>query len=153
MAAAKGKDVETSINLSELDKLTDTQAILQWFAQYGADVDNNEVDGIVSLDIVKEKDSLIGVPFLIKSWRFNEGKYGEFVSAEIVFENGNLAVLNDGSTGIAQQLREVTDNRTKAGHPLPQAGRMVKGGLTRSDYTYVDDKGNDTPAVTYYLQF
>lgn len=103
--------------------------------------------------IVKDKNVLIGVDFLILDWRFTDSsKYeGDFVSATLVTKDGRKLILNDGSTGIRDQLKLVTAERIKKGHPHPQSGIMVQNGLTRSDYDYTDEKGKTTKASTFYL--
>lgn len=101
---------------------------------------------------VVDKDNLKGVPLMILEWRFNNGDFGEFVSATAVAKDGRKVIINDGSTGIAAQLRRVTDTRVKNNHPNPQAALLVENGLTRSDYTYTDPKTQEQKAaVTYYL--
>lgn len=107
-------------------------------------------------NVVKENDQLIGKPLVILEWVFRKGTFGEYVSAIIVTEDGTKAILNDGSTGICKQLREVTDSRIEEGRAFPQQGLACENGLRRSDYEYrsVDEKtGEETliPASTYYL--
>ncbi len=112
--------------------------------------------------VLTPKAALIGVPFLIAQWRFNPGKYGEeFVSVEAVTKHNEKVIFNDGSTGVARQLRAVTDTRNKRKHPAPQAGLVVPGGLTKTEYWYnevtretssVPQTGKGWgPAETYYL--
>lgn len=103
--------------------------------------------------IVKDKNVLIGVDFLILDWRFTDSsKYeGDFVSAACVTKDGRKLILNDGSTGIRDQLKLVTSERIKKGHDHPQAGILVQNGLVRSDYDYTDEKGKTTKASTFYL--
>jgi hypothetical protein len=99
---------------------------------------------------VIEKDKVIGVPFIVMEWRFNEGDFGEFCSAAIVTKNGDKFVINDGSTGIRLQLQMVTAARIAQGKVNPQAGLMVPNGLTVSSYeTEID--GKMTKARTFYL--
>lgn len=146
------KEIETtSYDESLVNTLTSPREIAEYFASLGVDIVSTEADGIVSLDVV-DKETLIGTPFVIIEWRFNDtGKFGTFVSAVFMTEDGKRGVFNDGSTGIAQQLRELSDYREAHNHATPYAGRFVKGGLRVSDYTYVDEKGNDIPARTFYL--
>lgn len=105
-----------------------------------------------------EKDRLCGVPFMLLEWRFNKGDYRRedengnaqtalFVSAMLVTKAGEKYIINDGGTGVCQQLVRVTDERRATGHPRPQVGLFVPDGLTRSDYT----GPNGDPATTYYL--
>lgn len=148
------KSTDVSVDLSPLDSLTKVSDILAFFADLGVAVEDNDLDAIRSLKVLTEddKNGLKGVPLLLIQWRFNSGDFGEFVSAEVAFEDGRLAVLNDGSTGICAQLRELSDHRERVGHPTPYAGRMVRGGISRSDYeTEID--GKVTKAHTFYLQY
>ena len=95
--------------------------------------------------LLENKDRLIGVPCIFVSWRTNRGDYGDFVSANVVThdDNGRITgkfVINDGSTGLAQQL---------ATSGL-QAPLRAKHGLRRSDYEY-DGPDGPVPASTYYI--
>lgn len=109
--------------------------------------------------VLQDKRSLIGVPFAILEWRFNtsekftdeNGNPLVFVSAEIYTKHNEKWILNDGSTGIAAQLRRVTDSRVERKHAFPQAGLLVEKGLTVSEYTYTDAKGAKSQAETFYL--
>lgn len=99
-------------------------------------------DGFKLLD---NKDLLIGVPMLLVSWDFNIGDHGEFVSARVVTQTNQKYVLNDGSTGIRDQLIAYSTKYNK------RAGLLVQKGLRRSNYVYKNEKGEDVPATTYYL--
>ncbi|HWV44407.1 MAG TPA: hypothetical protein VN039_00025 [Nitrospira sp.] len=100
-------------------------------------------DGFVVLP-TDGKASLVGVPFIILNMRFHTGDMGEFVILHVVTEDGRKLIVNDGSTGIRDQCKGYArNNRTQ--------GILCKRGLTRSDYTYEDDKGKSIPATTYYL--
>jgi hypothetical protein len=140
------------------------------FASEGYDGLDDEADGILSLSVIGNKDELVGKPFMILRWRFNASdKFGEgqtFVSMEIAFEtrdqNDNrvmtYAVLNDGSTGIRDQMIRLTEHRKEQGKLDPYAVRAAKGGLRRSDYVadVPDPKTGElipTAAKTYYVQF
>ncbi len=102
-------------------------------------------DGFAILD---NKASLIETPLLFMEWEFYPGEYGEFVAARVVAKVGNDVaryIVNDGSTGIYQQLRDYTDDTGRKG------GLLSRKGLRRSDYEYEDGKGNKRPATTYYI--
>ena len=108
--------------------------------------------------VLDNKDRLIGVPFVILSWRFNDGDYetapgekGVFVSCEVVTKHGEKYIINDGGSGICRQLNMVSAQRQERNHPHPQNGLLVDGGLTKSEYEYTDEKGKTSPATTYYL--
>ena len=136
--------------LSEIKSFSDAFSVLEKagivaenFADYGS--------GFVVLD-TKDKARLCGVPFYIIDWRFNTGDNGLFVSAAIITKTDEKLILNDGSTGIRDQLRKITEQRIARGVPEPQKGLLVENGLTESRYNYTDPKtGESRPAVTYYL--
>ena len=101
-----------------------------------------------------EKARLVGVPFIIMGWRFNQGDKGVFVSLTAVTklpvldQQGNprtRVVINDGGTGIrAQWEAEVYSGRAKP-------GKVVSAGLRVSNYEYTNDKGETESASTYYF--
>jgi hypothetical protein len=103
------------------------------------------------------KARLVGVPFAILEWRFNDGDMGTFVSCMLVTKANEKLVMNDGSTGIRDQLAQVTRKRVEKGHPEPQKGPFyVRQGLSRSDYKVEipDTKTGEMvsiPATTFYL--
>jgi hypothetical protein len=110
---------------------------------------------------VTDKADLVGVPFMIVDIRVNpKGEFGEFVSVCGLVEDPDKRpfVINDGSTGLAEQAKGlVADGR--------KAGILVRGGLRVSEYMYEekDFDGNPVidpktkkakpplPAKTYYL--
>lgn len=92
-----------------------------------------------------EKASLVGVPFVILGIKFAAGDFGEpFAIVHGVTEPGTKFVITDGSTGLRKQCQGITEAGITS-------GVYVKGGLTRSDYVHVDEKGKETPATTFYL--
>lgn len=102
---------------------------------------------------VIDKEKVVGVPFVVVEWRFNASALNDdgFVSAAIVTKHGDKFIINDGSSGMRKQFREITDRRNAAKHPTPQNGLLVPGGLTVSNYEYEDSDGKRRPARTYYL--
>lgn len=112
---------------------------------------------------VVEKDSLVGVPFVILSATFREGDYGDdgYVSIEAVTKNNDKVVINDGSSGIRDQMRRIVAQRHKAGVNMPDAGIVCPDGLTRSDYWRNAETGETStkrpdgkgwePATTFYI--
>lgn len=145
-----GTDVDLRDALLEVRTPAEAQAL---FLSMGFDPNDDDADGIRSIEVV-DKDTLVGVPFLALRWQWNESdEYGgEFVFVECMKEDGTIVVINDGSTGLFQQLRDLTDHRMQNGHAAPTAGRMVKRGLRRSDYR-VEVNGKEIAASTYYLSF
>jgi hypothetical protein len=153
---------ESGIKGFSLDKLREDAKVLDglsfdqvWDAVQGESLDAAQLgEGFEVLDRAG-KDSLTGVSFLIFEWQFNDGDYGEFVSLRLLDKNGRKAILNDGSTGICQQMRDLPPNFTGA--------ILCRRGLRRSDYTFevlgpdgnpvLDSKGEPVrkAAATYYL--
>jgi hypothetical protein len=109
--------------------------------------------------LLTDKDKLVGRAFLAVQWKFHQSKEylgSEYVSVYVITQdslNGETHfVINDGSTGIARQLRELTDNRVDAEHKTPYGGALVKGGLKLSEYDRTDEKGTVIgKGRTYYL--
>lgn len=92
----------------------------------------------------KDKGQLVGVPFIILDWTLREGDNGDYVSLEIVTQDNRKLIVNDGSTGILKQIRDIAETGdTRAIY--------VKKGLRKSEYTYTDGEGKQKPAVTFYL--
>jgi hypothetical protein len=99
-----------------------------------------------------DKSKLIGVPCVFVSWTFSEGDHGEFVSARVVVDRGNAiekVVINDGSTGICEQLRQINNDGA------PQMMYAPRG-LRKSEYTALvpDPKTGEmkeTRATTFYV--
>lgn len=104
-----------------------------------------------------DKDQLCGVPTVFLSWSFNTGDKGEFVSAYAVGRaaGGGVikAVVNDGGTGIYQQLLVFTQKTAKMG------GLVARQGLRKSEYYYNEEtkETSNKPepgfakATTYYI--
>lgn len=107
-------------------------------------------DGFQLLKGKDEKATLVGVPFVILGIKFAEGDYmkdgkpGEFAILHVVTKDGRKCILVDGSTGICEDAKDIV----KTGRT---AGVLVPRGLSRSDYDYIDDKGEKNPATTFYL--
>lgn len=139
---------------ADLNNIRNADEAYRLLQAQGVALADNDVDGIIQREIIDDKSKILGMPFVILSWDFHEGDFGDFVSALVIFPNDEkIYVLNDGSTGIFKQLQEITRNREENGHPFPQAGRRVDKGLRVSDYDYTDEKGKTAPAKTYYLAF
>lgn len=109
------------------------------------DVADDLGDGFAVL-ATEDKARLVKVPLIFIDWRFTLGDQGEFVSAHVITKSGDKYIVNDGSTGIYQQLQEYTERTGKEG------GLFASHGLRRSDYTYQDkNDGKMKPATTYYI--
>lgn len=96
----------------------------------------------------EQKNLLCGVPLLLLEWKFRGGDFGNFVTLRVIARNPDASVskyiLNDGSTGIAEQLADYQKNTGRTG------GMFVGKGLRRSDYE-VDIDGDMKAASTFYL--
>ena len=99
-----------------------------------------------------EKDKLLGVPFVLIDYtvhtsktNFDENGEGlKFVTARCVTEGDKRVAFNDGSTGVAQQLCDLSARGI-------HGGIYVQNGLRVSEYEAIDDKGRKSSASTYYL--
>lgn len=114
------------------------------------------IDGFISAEdlgagfaLLKDKRQLVGIPFLVVEWSFHPGAAGQFVSARVVTKDNRKLIVNDGGSGIFDQLRRISDKLSAMGKPF--RGVVCKHGLRESEYTYTDDAGDEKPAKTYYL--
>lgn len=134
----------SSAQLSEITSFEDALKLAR--EQYGeaAVVAAADVlgDGFKLLD---NKDQLIEVPFLALAWDFHQGDHGEFVSVKVVTRDGLKFVMNDGSTGIRDQLMQYSAEKNQYG------GLFCMKGLRRSDYMHTDEDGKESAAKTYYI--
>lgn len=149
MAKTQGAEITVKLSDDALKGITSFEDALTLLAEtYGEEsiVVASEVlgDGFAVLDS-KNKNTLIGVAFVLVNWDFSVGDNGEYVVARIVTADGRKLVMIDGSTGICKQLQSYSANTGK------YAGMVVKNGLRQSTYDYTDDKGETKSATTYYL--
>lgn len=105
-----------------------------------------KVHGVVTADtvigdgfsLIKGDDAkrrYVGRPVMLMSWKFVPGDFGdEFVVAHCVAptDNGGMAkfIITDGSTGIAKELRQLTDQTGRTG------GLLVHSGFRESAYPF-----------------
>lgn len=150
MADTKAKELAKISDEETLAGITSLDDAFKALASAGINVTEAKELG-TGFQILKEKDQLVGVPFLVLMMQFNSSdkfdKDGEFVSLHVITEKGDKWIVNDGSTGIMAQCQRYA----KAGH---SAGLIFREGLTRSDYTKtvtVDGKEKEISATTYYL--
>lgn len=136
----------TEDQLIEISNAEDVKAAL---ADHGVEIESWDDYG-TGFNVV-DKSRLVGVPFRILEWKENDGgDYGTFVSVLLVTGNNEKIVINDGSTGVAEQLHKVAERRIAKGRALPFAGLDVPRGLRVSEYDKEID-GKITKARTYYL--
>jgi hypothetical protein len=138
-----GKNI-SSDELSALNSFDDALRLVQAkVGETNVGVAADEIgDGFKLLD---NKDQLIGVPFIGITWDFHQGDHGEFVSLKLMTKDGLKFIVNDGSTGLRDQLIAYSKKKNT------QGGLFCEKGFRRSDYTYTDEKGKESPATTYYL--
>ncbi len=86
-----------------------------------------------------DKGKLTGIPFIILHTAFNDGDFGEFASIALVTADNRKLILNDGSSGIADQLRGLVTATGRYG------GWMVPGGLRESQYDTCKDCDRPRP--------
>lgn len=95
-----------------------------------------------------QKNLLCGVPLLLMEWKFRAGDFGNFVTLRVIARNpdGSVSryIVNDGSTGIAEQLAQYQKDKGRSG------GMFVGKGFRRSDYE-VEINGETRDASTFYL--
>lgn len=117
---------------------------------YGAVALSSEVlgDGFTLV----EKDKLLDEPFVLVDYtvhtsktNFDENGEGlKFVTVRCVTKEDKRVAFNDGSTGVAQQLRDLAAREI-------YGGIYVQNGLRASEYEVLDAKGRKSSATTYYL--
>jgi hypothetical protein len=96
--------------------------------------------------ILTDKINLVGKPFVIVHYEFHPGEFGEFVSLWVMTNDGARYIVNDGSTGICAQMRDLADTGKAEG------GMIVCGhGLRASDYDKTLSNGATVKATTFYL--
>lgn len=101
---------------------------------------------------VVDKDTLVGVPFMICDVRVSwSTKFDSpFVNILALTKDNEKIVINDGSTGIMEQMLHML-NKSKR-----KAGIVCNGGLRKSEYK-VDvydafkDETKTIEAATYYI--
>lgn len=92
--------------------------------------------------LLTDKSTLIDRRLLLLKWNFTNGTYGTFVSVAVVTEDGGKYIVNDGSTGICEQLRQLSLNNDKYG------GYIANRGLRTSTYTTCKGCGKPRPQFT-----
>ena len=138
----------TQSQLQNIVSFSDAISLVE--SVYGAVALSSEVlgDGFTLV----EKDKLLGVPFVLVDYtvhtsktNFDENGEGlKFVTVRCVTKEDNRVAFNDGSTGVAQQLRDLAAREI-------YGGIYVQNGLRASEYEVLDAKGRKSSATTYYL--
>lgn len=104
-----------------------------------------------------DKMQLVGLPCMFMGWTFNVGEQGKFVSVTTVAKGAGgaliKAIVNDGGTGIHDQLEAYTARTGK------QGGLTARKGLRASSYYYDEESGQTfsdggpgrKKATTFYI--
>lgn len=149
-----GKEIAARrITDDQLRDLSDWGSIGVLAEAIGADIEDVTAygTGFAVLDS-KEKKQLVGQTFAIIDWSFHTGDMGRFVSAVLLVKDTNRKVIiNDGSTGICQQLVDISKKRLSEGKDA-SCILVVPKGLRVSEYTKEID-GKPTSAQTFYIDF
>jgi len=149
-----------------LRELTDWESLGQFVRTNGIAV-NNLSDYGPGFIVLDDKRKLIDVPLMVLDYRFNMGDNGEFVSLMVLTKNPvavdgqsvSKMIVNDGSTGILNQIRSIETERAAAGEEAIQP-LYCPNGLRSSTYDRKDKDGepiiNDRTgqverATTFYL--
>lgn len=168
---AKSKEIENVANtapltLEELNSLLGAEDSFVPESYDDLDAYFEDQGGLITFkgsdyDLVKDKETLVEVPFAIVNIRFYKGTFGDACAVMAITEVGDKIVFNDGSSGIFAQCESMVKRVGRRG------GFMCPNGLRASSYTYVpkDLDGNslvgtiapdgttyeETPATTYYI--
>lgn len=112
--------------------------------------------------IIEDKRQLIKVPFLLLAVKWNEGDNGPFVTLFIMKQDGTRYIVNDGSTGIRDQLTKRYEDALASEFTVTERGNkitkepvvvkmMCRKGFRVSEYNYTDGFGETNRAATYYV--
>lgn len=112
-------------------------------AHFGEIVSSTELgDGFTVVD----KKDIVGKAMLILGWEPGKNeKFGPFTIVRAITRTNEKILFVDGSSGIKEQLQVFENLTGRAG------GILAETGLRVSNYTYTDDKGEERPASTYYI--
>lgn len=124
----------------DVEKLQSLKSFDEFYAYtkeiYGEVEEANDVLG-TGFSLIEDKKLLEKVPLLFVDWTFRQGDFGKYVSAMVVaqFPNQGMGkfIINDGGTGICEQLAEYQHHRIKKGMN-GTGGLMARGGLRVSEY-------------------
>lgn len=105
---------------------------------------------------VVEKDTLVGIPFVVLDWRVSSSDAyerivdgvitsSEFIIVQVGTSDGQRLLFTDGGVGIRPILEQFTEDTGS------RAGLLVRHGLRRSEYSKKMDDGTSRDAVTFYL--
>lgn len=128
-----------------IESLEDAMALAAQMHGSVVEADQELGDGFT---LINDKKSLIGVPMVFLEWDFHAGDFGTFVTVRAVTRVDGVTkkfIFNDGSTGIRETLQEFTAQTGRRG------GLIARHGLRVSEYEFTNDKGETSPAETFYI--
>lgn len=145
------RETFTNDQLREIGSFADLAKLINETGIDRTDISDVLGDGFELLS-TPEKNQLVDRPFAIVSWAFSVGDQGEFVTLHCITKDDRKVIINDGSTGIHDQVKAL-----HAAGVTPVV--FVPKGLRRSDYVrkdefnapILDDQGREQHATTYYL--
>lgn len=162
--SVRNSDVVTAGISEDAIKSIDTfEQALALFNETGGVVPIGEVAGD-GFAILKEKETLVNIPFLLLDWSeiLDPETQRLYASIRLITSDGRKYRISDGSTGIYKQLKEIREHPKKP----REKGIAVPKGLVASGYFVAEDKKNDdgspmivdadykgkkSKAYTYYL--
>lgn len=150
---SESKELEKRISTEDMRAIQSfDDAIKLVTEQLGGTVEKSSElgDGFTLQD---DKDFFVGKACVFMMWKFSKGDYGDMATVRVLVQEGRETgkyVINDGSTGIRAQLRDLEKRD-------PNIKMIVAPrGLRRSDFKYtgVDEQTGEVtekPAHTYYI--
>ena len=143
--------------LAEIQSFDDALAIINSVFD-GHIIEADKVMG-TGFGLADDKAAFVGVPFIIMKAEQNasdKGEKGRFWSLHVVAKDGRKAIVNDGGTGIADQMDALADRHPDLFSVSSNDGAkrlalsqpmLVKKGLRMSNYVHP----TAGPSVTFYL--
>lgn len=125
------RDMERWSN-QELRDIQDFESAMRTAVETYGTVDDatQELGNGFALLSKDDKKKLVGKPFLALYWTFNPGDYGGHFASMVAITNDNQRfIINDGSSGIYQDLLSYSQE-----HNGRQGGLLCPGGLRESTY-------------------
>lgn len=137
----KGKRVSEG-QLADITSFDDALALVQ--DVFGGEIVEADKTLGTGFAVLEDKNRLLGVAFIaVRIDRHPNGDHGPFTSLHVVTQDGRKYIINDGGTGIHEQVTELYSRKPElVGLPL-----LVRQGLRRSDYVHPEHG----PSVTFYL--
>lgn len=142
-ASGKSEDGFTDDMLREIESFDDIKTVA---GIAGSITSIGEVLG-TGFSVLDDKMRLVGIQFIVVKFSVHKSEKngGEFSTLHVVTDTKEKWIVNDGSTGIHEQMKELKE---KMGAVCPL---LVPRGLRVSEYDYTDGKGNTSRAATFYL--